>query len=202
MSKRALCPDCEFILARCLCSTLKSIDNKTHIIILQHPSESRHALNTVALMKKSYLKITVFVGENFSEHPELNSIIEANQESIGLIFPSQTSIDLNKSEGRKITHLLFIDGTWKKAQKIHLLSKNLHTLNTYSLYPKKAGQYKIRSSHFEQSLSTLEASICSLEIIENDLNTKSLEDSFLKMIEFQIDKMGEELFKKNYPKKS
>ena len=79
-----------------------------------------------------------------------------------------------------------------------MLSKNLHNINTYSLLPQKAGQYRIRSGQLKNSLSTLEASIDALKYIECDLDTKSLEDSFLKMIDIQIDKMGEEVFKKNY----
>lgn len=198
--KRAVCPHCEFIRARCLCDTLKLIDNKTQIIILQHPSEMGHALNTVALMKKSFMKMDVFIGEDFSEHLELNSLIEHHQETIGLIFPTEKKVELHTFPKRKLTHLLFLDGTWKKAYKMYRLSKNLHQLLTFSLVPTKPGQYKIRSSHFEQGVSTLEATICALLYIEESLDTKSLEDSFAKMIGFQIEKMGQETFKKNYQK--
>ena len=79
-----------------------------------------------------------------------------------------------------------------------MLSKNLHPLNTFSLVPQRPGQYRIRSGQIKNSLSTLEATIDTLKYIESDLDTKSLEDSFLKMIDIQIDKMGEDIFKKNY----
>ena len=198
MNKRAICLDCEYILARCLCSSLKTINNVTQIIILQHPDETRHALNTVNIMKKSFFKIKIFIDEDFTLNQELNSIISDYKESIALIFPAKMSAELNHNIKNKITHLIFIDGTWKKARKIHMLSKNLHNINTYSLLPQKAGQYRIRSGQLKNSLSTLEASIDALKYIECDLDTKSLEDSFLKMIDIQIDKMGEEVFKKNY----
>ncbi|MBC7539238.1 MAG: DTW domain-containing protein [Bacteriovorax sp.] len=202
MNKRVVCPLCEYILARCLCSTLMPIDNTTKIIILQHPSETGHALNTVSLMKKSFLNLDLFIGEDFSEHQELNSLINNHQETICLIFPAGNNIVLTSKSEQKITHLIFIDGTWKKARKIFLLSKNLHNLKSYALVPSKPGQYKIRSSTFEHGLSTLEATLCALESVEKNLDTKSLEDSFLKMIEFQIEKMGEETFRLNYKKKS
>jgi DTW domain-containing protein YfiP len=198
MNKREVCPHCEYILARCLCHALKPINNTTHILVLQHPSETGHALNTVHLMKKSFLKMDVFIGEDFSEHLKLNAIIKDHKDSIGVIFPGATSTVLNSDSAKKITHLILIDGTWKKARKIYLLSKNLHQLQTHSLASAKTGQYKIRSATFEDSLSTLEATICALESVEKDLDTRSLEDSFLKMIEFQIEKMGEETFRKNY----
>lgn len=201
MKKRAVCPHCEYILARCLCKTLKPIDNKTQLIVLQHPSESQHALNTVRLMKKSFLKIDIIIGENFSEHQELNKIIKDHKETIALIFPAEKSIILNSLLSKKITHLLFIDGTWKKAHKMYWLSKNLHELDSYSFIPTTPSRYLIRTSKIKNALSTLEASIFALEQIEKKLITKSLEDSFLKMIEFQIEKMGEETFRKNYNKK-
>lgn len=198
MTKRSLCPECDYIISRCLCSTIRSIDNKTHLIVLQHPTESRHALNTVNLMKKSFLKMDLFIGENFSEMEKLNSLIDHNLETMALIFPTNKSKILTPGTLKKITHLIFIDGTWKKARKIYLLSTNLHKLDHYSLIPTRQSNYKIRSSSLENSLSTLEATVCALDIIEQNLETKSLEESFLKMIEFQIEKMGEEIFRKNY----
>jgi DTW domain-containing protein YfiP len=200
MNKRATCPNCEYILARCLCNSLQKIDNKTQIIILQHPSESSHALNTARLMTKSFLKIKLFIGEDFSDHEELNELIKTNKESIALIFPKVGSPILT-SEMVHISHLIFIDGTWKKARKIYLLSKNLTDLPTYSLETLKESQYKIRSSEFSKGLSTLEASLLALGKIEKDLETISLEEAFLKMINFQIEKMGEETYRKNYEKK-
>ena len=201
MTKRAICPDCNYILARCLCSSLEKIYNQTKIIILQHPSETDHALNTARLMLNSFQNIALFIGEDFSDHQELNTIIENNQNSIALIFPSEKDTILT-TEDKSITHLLLIDGTWKKARKIFMLSKNLHSLKAFSLMPTKKGQYTIRSSNFENGLSTVEATIHSLKIIEAELETNSLEVTFLKMIDFQIEKMGKVVFNKNYKKKS
>lgn len=199
MSKRASCPYCGFILARCLCDTLRSIPNKTHLLILQHKSEPDHALNTVALMKKSFQNLTVLVGEDFSDHKTLNELIETNQKSLALLYPSEKSSVLNEQTyNNELTHLILIDGTWKKAHKIFILSKNLHKLPCLKLEVSTSSQYKIRSSKLEHSLSTLEASIIALAVIEKDLGTQSLTESFKKMIGFQIEKMGIDIFRKNY----
>jgi len=198
MNKRAMCPNCEFILARCLCDTLRPIKNNTHLIILQHPSETKHALNTVVLMKKSFQNMTLLIGEDFSDNDVLNSLISANKNSIALLFPTEKSSILNSKSSKQITHLILIDGTWKKAHKIFMASKNLHLLQSFKLETSQTSQYKIRSSKLEHSLSTLEASVIALNILENMTETKSLEESFRKMIEFQIEKMGAETFKKNY----
>jgi DTW domain-containing protein YfiP len=96
------------------------------------------------------------------------------------------------------SHLILLDGTWKKAKKIFFSSTLLHSLPAFSLTPSKKSEYKIRSSQFEESLSTLEASTLALNILEPTLNCESLEYAFKKMIDFQIEKMGAETFEKNY----
>ena len=202
MNKRPQCSQCGFILTRCLCEILRPINNKTHLVILQHKSETKHALNTVALMKKSFINLNLFIGEDFSDHQLLNQLIIENGENLVLLFPTDKSHTLEASHNTpnraKITHIILLDGTWKKARKIFLLSKNLHNLQAISLEKKLPSQYQIRASTIKDSFSTLEASLNALHILEDDLDTSSLMNSFLKMIEFQILKMGEDVFKKNY----
>lgn len=200
MNKRLKCPHCDFILSRCLCETLRPIDNATHLIILQHPSETTHALNTVKLMKKSFLNITLLIGEDFSDHEDLNSIIKNPLYSLALLYPTSKSSPLSKMSQPEIpiTHLILLDGTWKKAHKIYTLSRNLHQIQSNKLELQKSGDYRLRTSHLEHSLSTLEASLLALNILEEKLDTSSLSQSFKKMIDFQIEKMGSEIYKKNY----
>lgn len=201
MNKREVCPRCEFIVSRCLCESLRSIDNRTHLIILQHSSETDHALNTVALMKKSYQKFTLLIGEDFSDNSELNSLIQDKSNHVALLYPKDNSSLLTKGNSQAITHLILIDGTWKKANKIFRLSKNLQALPSFKLEVKNPSLYQIRQSQMEHSLSTLEASTHALELIEETCDTSSLVLSFKRMIEFQIEKMGRDLFEKNYLKK-
>lgn len=199
MNKRPVCLRCDFIVVRCLCETLRPINNKTHLVILQHPSETKHALGTVALMQKSFQNMTLLIGEDFNQDPILNSLIETNKDTIALLFPTDKSTLFKSESSTRITHLILIDGTWKKAHKIFIRSKNLHNLVCLKLEVGHfKGQYKIRSTKLGYGLSTLEASTRALSILEKSLDTKSLEDSFKKMIEFQIEKMGIEIFKKNY----
>ncbi len=200
MTKRAVCPQCEFILARCLCTGLKLISNKVHIIVLQHPSEKKHALGTVQLMKKSFQNITILIGEDFSKNDELNLLLNDPTHRIALLFPRKESKPLGSLISPAITHLVIIDGTWKKSRKIFLESSNLHSLSAYLIEPIGASEYRLRSSSEENSLSSLEAVIFVLAIIENETDTNSLKETFKKMIDFQIEKMGEEKYKKNYLK--
>ncbi len=198
-SSRAICSRCDFILARCLCDYLNPIDNLTELIILQHPTETNHALNTVRLMKNSFSHIKIFIGENFDQHPDLKKII--NDGEVALIFPNEKKQSINSKNAERISRLIFIDGSWSKARKIYFASTILHTIPTYELELQERSKYRIRSSSLEQSLSTLEAATLILKTIEPQLDTSGLENAFKRMIDFQIEKMGPETFDKNYKKK-
>jgi DTW domain-containing protein YfiP len=185
-------------LSRCLCKEFSPIFNQTELIILQHPSETKHALNTVKLMAQSFQNIRIFIGENFNDHSEVLSLVKDNQSA--LIFPTEKSQELTLLQ-RPLKHLIFIDASWKKAKKIFYASTILHELPIYKLMSCSKSQYRLRSSQFNESLSTLEATLATLDVVEEQLCTESLRKAFIKMIDFQIEKMGEETYQKNYLKK-
>lgn len=197
---RVFCPGCEFLKSRCLCETLKTIPNNVHLIILQHPSESKHPLNTVRIMKKSFQNITVIIGEDFSEHPILNDIFNNQDHRCFLLFPTPEALILSKERSLQLppTHLVVLDGTWRKAKRIFLASKNLQALPAFTFITEEISDYRIRKSSVANSFSTLEASTFALKILEPDLDTKPALASFEKMIDFQIHKMGRVIFQKNY----
>lgn len=199
-SSRAFCDNCDFLKSRCLCSTLKILPNSTHIIVLQHPSESKHPLNTVRIMKKSFQNFNLFTGENFSHNQTLNDLIINPENNVALLYPTDHSINISEFSqvSKPITHLIVIDGTWRKAKKIFMLSTNLHFLSTIQLTQIEESHYKIRKAPRADALSTIEATIETLKYLEPHLNTTPAIDSFHKMIDLQIQKMGREIYQNNY----
>lgn len=198
-TSRAFCSECDFLKSRCLCDVLKSVPNKIHLIVLQHPTETKHPLNTVRIMKKSFTEITVMIGEDFTNDHGLNTILHSPENQCALLYPQESSTLLsNHDSSKKLTHLLLIDGTWRKAKKMFILSKNLHDIPSIKLEPIEASDYRIRKAPSVDSLSTLEASVEAFRVIEPELNTDSLNLSFQKMVNFQIKKMGREVYFNNY----
>jgi DTW domain-containing protein YfiP len=197
---RAFCLECDFLKSRCLCDTLKSIPNNVHLIVLQHPTETKHPLNTVRIMKKSFQELSIMIGEDFTNDLKLNTLLCDPENECAVLYPGESSSLLNDSNERAktLTHLILIDGTWRKAKKIFMLSKNLHTLPMLKLDPQDQSEYKIRKAPSEDSLSTLEASIEALKILEPKLETSAASLSFKKMIDYQIEKMGRVLYQANY----
>lgn len=196
---RAFCSDCDFLKSRCLCDTLKIIPNNVHLIVLQHPSESKHPLNTVRIMKKSFKELTVMVGEDFSNDLKLNTLLCDPKNECALLYPKEDAIVLDSDVSeREFTHLILLDGTWRKAKKIFLLSKNLQNLPAIKLAPITTSNYRIRKAPSDQSLSTLEACTEALRYLEPNLDTTAAINSFEKMVDFQIKKMGREVYQTNY----
>lgn len=196
---RSFCTECDFLKSRCLCDTLKVIPNNVHLIVLQHPSETKHPLNTVRIMKKSFKEMTVMIGEDFSADLRLNTLLSEPDNSCALLYPGEEAVVLSNTEShKKITHLILLDGTWRKAKKIFMLSQNLHTLPSIKLALETTSDYRIRKAPSDQSLSTLEAAASALNFLEPDLDTTAAISSFQKMVDFQIKKMGREIYQTNY----
>jgi DTW domain-containing protein YfiP len=140
------------------------------------------------------------VGEDFTNDLKLNTLLCDPENDCAVLYPDENSQILNEEAPaeKNITHLILIDGTWRKAKKIFMLSKNLHTLPTLRLDPKENSDYRIRKSPTDSALSTLEASIEALKVLEPTLDTSSATRSFKKMIDQQIEKMGRVLYQANY----
>ena len=74
----------------------------------------------------------------------------------------------NNQVNSKPLCLIILDGTWKKAYRMFMLSENLQQLPQISLpdYLADAGQYLIRKVARKNALSSLEASCYALALLE------------------------------------
>ena len=179
---RDLCLQCQRPTKACICAFICEIDNKTPVLVLQHPSEVKQSKGTVALLQRSLNHCQVIVGEDFSENSELNNILATHHAL--LLYPSEQAQELSlticnlKQEHAEIKHhkpllLIILDGTWKKAYRMYRLSKNLQPLIAVCLpdYLANKGQYLIRTVAKKNALSSLEATCYALALLEDELNS-------------------------------
>ncbi len=186
---RILCQQCTRPAIACICNFTCSIDNPTAVLVLQHPSEVKQSKGTVALLSRSLSHCQVLVGEDFSQHAELNSMLE-NYQAL-LLYPSAQSqvLSLTKNERDNAATsydkkrqqpklLIILDGTWKKAYRMFMLSANLQALKQVCLPDTLAnsGQYLIRKVAKKNALSSLEACCFALALLENELSENALDD--------------------------
>ena len=68
---RIQCLRCLRPLTHCLCALIPNLDSRTRVLLLQHPSEVNHALNTARLAALGLNNAELVVGEVFEDLPAL-----------------------------------------------------------------------------------------------------------------------------------
>ncbi|TLU67507.1 DTW domain-containing protein [Thalassotalea litorea] len=169
---RQYCTRCQRPLVTCICEFSSPTQNHIDVVILQHTSEEKQAKGTAGLLALSLHRCHLFVGENFSEHAQLNELIKAPGYQTYLLYPGEKSeiVAPKSSEQQHKLRLIVLDGTWKKAYKMLQLSKNLHALDQVTLPDTFTSQYHIRKHHDPRGLSTLESTAHALGVLEADPN--------------------------------
>ncbi len=210
---RILCSNCHRPERGCICSFTTEIDNDIHVVVLQHPSEVSQTKGTIALLAKSLRSCQVIIGEDFSNNECFAQVME--QYRPVLLYPgeraktliddgvrqlSDTLPNMKKSiEKDKPLCLVVLDGTWKKAYRMYMVSSNLQQLIQVCLPDELAnsGQYHIRKVAKKNALSSLEASCYALALLEEASDTfrispdnagkyQPLLDKFYQFNQFQL----------------
>ncbi|MDC9525439.1 DTW domain-containing protein [Pseudoalteromonas sp. Angola-30] len=188
---RQVCERCLFTPSTCICGAIKRLTNKVSVVILQHPSEEKIAKNTAKLLNLSLTDCKIIKGENNTDFAMLNSL---PVESTVLLYPNEHATNLDDTNPKpalsKITHLIVIDGTWKKAYKILQLTPLLTKFKTVSFKQLPQNRYAIRKAPRADSLSTLEAVAHSLLLIEQQ-NPAPLYNLLDELIQKQTQHMPE-----------
>jgi DTW domain-containing protein YfiP len=173
-----------------MCKYIKSIDTKTKFIILMHQKEFRKTKNgTGHFTNLSLNNCELYVGINFSNHKRINEILQDNTNNCYVLFPSKDSINLSthklNNDFDKTNVVFIIDSTWACAKSILFDSTNINKLPKISFSHTKKSAFKIKEQPEEYCLSTIESTLCVLELLEQRDFDDFLQP-FEKMVEYQI----------------
>ena len=195
---RQICYKCNRTQKSCVCSHINTIQTNTQFIILMHPKEHRKTKNNTGKITHLSLENSqIHVGIDFSNNKKINEIIDNPDNNCYVLYPSNTSIVLNHEnikEENKNSVIFIIDSTWPCSNKILRQSQNIQKLPKVSFEHKKTSKYKIKTQPNELSLSTIESTLCVLEL----LNAQGIEhisddklNGFLKpfeeLIKYQLE---------------
>lgn len=186
---RRRCARCLRPASHCLCTHITVAPNRTRILILQHPDEQKHPLNTGRLAVLGLQRAELLVGEYF---PQLNEIISA-EESVFLLFPTTdpTLLQPLVSTRAGLPSLLIVpDGTWRKAHKIIYANPVLSTLPHLSLPMGEPSRYRIRKAREPAAVSTIEAIVRTLTVLEPENDFQPVLKPFEVLVDQQIQAMG------------
>ncbi len=182
---RQRCYQCFRPMSLCFCEAIPRIDNRTEVLILQHVGERFHPFNTARIVRKA-LRRCHLIAENNRRLASQHLPIQAGA---GLLYPQANAPLLTElSAAERPDQLVIIDGTWHQAKTIVRDVPQLGDLPCYRLAPSSAGQYRIRREPDAQSLSTLEATVAALRVLEPDtVGLDRLLAAFHKMVEDQLE---------------
>ena len=199
---RAQCSRCLRPQTHCLCALIPQLDSRTRVLLLQHPSEVGHALNTARLADLGLLNAELRVGEVFED---LATLLNPPGYQARLLFPGEGAqlIDTAEPSDESLPWLLVVpDGTWRKARKLLHLNPLLAQLPRVTLPEGAVSRYRLRKAPGPGALSTLEAIVQALEILEAPTSFAPLLRPFEALIEGQIEAMGADTSQRNHGDKT
>lgn len=195
---RLQCSRCTRPTERCLCALIPCLPSRTRVLILQHPSEVRHALNTARLAALGLSNAQLLVGEVFEALPAL---LQQPGYRACLLFPGEQVQPLMPYEEScsELPLLLVVpDGTWRKARKLLHVNPQLANLPRVALPEGLSSRYRLRKAPMPGALSTLEAIVAALNTVEAPTCFDALLKPFEALIEGQIEAMGAQTYQRNH----
>ena len=197
---RPQCSRCLRPVTHCLCALIPSLDSRTRVLLLQHPSEVGHALNTARLAALGLNNAQLVVGEVFEGLP---SLLNVPGYQARLLFPADGAQPLQAYASSDAPLLLVVpDGTWRKARKMLHLNPLLAALPRVTLAEGGVSRYRLRKAPGPGALSTVEAIVQALQVLEAPTSFEALLKPFEALIDGQIAAMGNEVFQRNHGDRS
>lgn len=193
---RSQCSRCLRPTTHCLCALIPSLDSRTRVLLLQHPSEVNHALNTARLAALGLVNAQLIVGEVFEE---LQALLNPPGYQARLLFPGEDAQPLRAYTPSDEPLLLVVpDGTWRKARKLLHLNPLLAALPRVTLAEGAVSRYRLRKAPGPGALSTVEAIVQALQVLEAPTLFEPLLKPFEALIDGQIAAMGQEVYRRNH----
>lgn len=193
--RRQVCERCSRPQSNCLCALIPHLPSRTRVLILQHPDEQRHALNTARFASLGLQNAQLQVCERI----DATLAADLDDGDSWLLFPGADAQPLQAMAARpKPQRLVVPDGSWRKARKLLHLNPALAALPRVCLPEGLPSRYRLRKAPSVGALSTIEAIVTALNVLEGAGRFDALLAPFEALIDGQISAMGAETFQRNH----
>lgn len=186
---RSRCYACYRPTEVCFCASIPTIDNRTEVLILQHRREHFHRFNTARIVHKGLRNSQLLADHTHNLAARLQLKPRA-----GLLYPGPTATliaDLPVAD--RPDQLVVVDGTWHHTKTLVRDIPALQSLPRYQLSPTTPSRYRIRREPDAMFLSTVEAIVAALQLLEPDTpGFDRLLQAFEKMVDVQLAHPGSE----------
>jgi DTW domain-containing protein YfiP len=179
-----MCYRCFKSADTCICALIKQVDNRTGVFVVQHVRERNHPIGTERFLRLGLGKFDIAVCTP-SDPPSMQRAIERLPSGAALLYPSADAAELDPASPPE--HLVIVDATWGHAKTLIRDAPWLTSLPRVRLNPTAPSDYRIRREPRVECLSSLEATIAALKILEPDtVGFDELLLAFRTMIDQQI----------------
>jgi DTW domain-containing protein YfiP len=172
----------------CWCPHLPRLETKTRVVLLQHPREERVPIGTARMAALALEGAQLFVGTELDADPGVRRALDDPERPAVLLWPGAGARDLATDPPRGPVTLVVVDGTWSLAKKLVRINPRIAALPRYALEPAAPSEYRIRREPSLACVSTVEAVMYALGILEGDPDRfRSMLAPFRAMVDAQIE---------------
>ena len=182
----------------CLCARIPTVDNRTDVLVLQHPRERLHPIGTARFARLGLNRARVEVAWNAGVRE--NAAPSWVAPGAALLYPSPGSRELSELPAQdRPQQLLVLDGTWRTAASLYRDKTWLHRLPHVRLSPAAPSRYRLRLQPLREYVSTIEAIVEALRVLEPELDGL---DALLGAFDSMIDEQLEHVLRRAGPRRA
>jgi len=171
----------------CYCVALPRIDTTTRVVILQHPRERDMPIGTARMASLCLPRAELHVGVHWNDSAPLARALHDPGWPAILLYPGPGARDILRDPPRGPVTLVVVDGTWSQAKTVVRDNPVLQALPRYAFATPEPSQYRIRREPRAEYVSTIEALMHVLGVLEGEpARFRSLLDPLRAMVDAQL----------------
>ena len=183
---RAMCVRCRRPASVCYCRALPRIDTATRVVILQHPRERDMPIGTARMASLCLPQAELHIGVRWVSDALARSLADPARPAI-LLYPGPGARDILREPPHGPVTLVVVDGTWSQARTVVRDNPVLQALPRYAFTAPEPSHYRIRREPRAEYVSTIEALMHVLGVLEGDpARFRSLLDPLYARVDAQL----------------
>lgn len=194
---RVRCACCERPQSVCVCREISSQSNILPVVVIQHPDEKHHPLNTARLACRGLERAVLLTGLHWTPDTLAEHLPAGWLSHAALLYPGMSDGHLESRQG-SLSALIVLDGTWRNTRELLLCNSWLGGLPRIALRHERESAYRIRKAQRADALSTIEAVGLAMQARQQSFDLGRYLHPFDAMIDIQIRHMGEDTYRRNY----
>jgi tRNA-uridine aminocarboxypropyltransferase len=182
-----MCERCRRPRSVCYCDALPHLDTTTRVVILQHPRERDMPIGTARMAMLCLPQAELHVGMRWDEHAGLRTALGDPRRPPILLYPGPGARDILHEPPPGPVTLVVVDGTWSQAKALVRDNPILAALPRYAFTTPELSHYRIRREPRAEYVSTIEALMHVLGVLEGDpARFRALLDPLHRMVDTQL----------------